>query len=352
MTRIDLNALTQWITAAAAAHPTTLAEHVAERTGQSRRSARRALARLVELQWLVDVGTARRPRHQPGALRQVVQRYSLDGLTEDLPWQRDFAPHFALPGPVQRLVQHAFSELVNNAIDHSGGTHLTVSLRQTASQAQLLVSDNGVGVFGRIAASFAIADPQLAMLELAKGKLTSQPDRHSGQGLFFTSKLADVFDLHANDAAFQQRAWDGRGWCPTRAVAKHGSSIYAAFLLDTPRTIDAVRQAFSHDGQGYGFDRTVVPLRLIASPTCGLESRAQAARVAARLGEFARAEIDFAGVPHIGHAFADELFRVAALRSGGRLGALVPVNASASIAALIQSVRGESRAANGAIAPG
>jgi anti-sigma regulatory factor (Ser/Thr protein kinase) len=36
------------------------------------------------------------------------------------------------------------------------------------------------------------------MLELSKGKLTSEPDRHNGRGLFFTSRLADVFDLHAN----------------------------------------------------------------------------------------------------------------------------------------------------------
>ena len=188
--------------------------------------------------------------------------------------------------------------------------------------------------------TFSIASPALAMLELSKGKLTSQPERHSGEGLFFTSRLADVFDLHANDAAFQQRAWDERGWHPQRALRHAGTSIYAAFAMDTPRTLDAVRRAYSvgnDDPHGVKFSRTVVPLRLITSAFEGLESRAQARRVCARLGEFRRAEIDFGGVASVGHAFADELFRVFGPAQGAL--ELVPVNMTPAVAALVASVR-------------
>ena len=59
----------------------------------------------------------------------------------------------------------------------------------------------------------------IAMLELSKGKLTSAPDRHSGRGLFFTSRLADVFDLHANATAFQYRGWDRRRRLACRSVS-------------------------------------------------------------------------------------------------------------------------------------
>ena len=332
-----LNAITQWISAAALQHPGRLDAEVAARTGLGLRSARRMLARLVELNWLVREGSRRRPRWRPGLLRQVVRRYELCGLEEDLPWALDFAPFFDLPAHLGRLVQHTFCELLNNAIDHSSGSQVTVSLRQTASQVQLLVCDNGVGVFGRIAQDFAIADPSLAMLELSKGKLTSQPQRHSGQGLFFTSRLADVFDLHANAVAFQRRAWDERGWRPQpRALKETGTSVYAAFALDTPRTLESVRQPYSADGGGMDFARTVVPLHLIASEQVGLESRAQARRVHARLAEFARAELDFAGVPTIGQAFADELFRVAAPTRPGL--ELVPVNMSSAVAAMVAGV--------------
>ena len=339
MARLNLNVLTQWITAAAIQHPTRLDAELAERTGTSLRTARRALARLVELNWLERTGTPRRPEYKPGLLRQVVRRYALAGLEEDLPWANDFAPYFALPASVNRMVQHTFCELLNNAIDHSGGTHVTVSLRQTAGHAQLLISDDGRGVFEQIAQTFSIANPALAMLELSKGKLTSQPQRHTGQGLFFASRLADVFDLHANAAAFQQRSWDERGWRTQRALKHTGTSVYASFALDTTRTLDAVRQQYSADGVGAAFERTVVPLRLITSDVIGLDSRAQARRAGARLGEFRRAEIDFGGVEQVSHAFVDELFRVMARAQPGV--DIVPLNMSPAVATLIASVRDE-----------
>lgn len=338
MARLELHALTRWITAAALTHGGHLDAEVMARTGVSQRTARRALKKLIELGWLTNTGTARRPNHRPGVLRQVVHRYALDGLAEDRPWAQDFAPCFAMPPSVNRMVQHAFSELLNNAIDHSGGTHVTVSLRQTASHAQLLVSDNGLGLFQRLADGFGLDDPTQAMLELSKGKLSSQPERHTGQGLFFTSQLADVFDLHANESAFQRRDWQGGGWHPQRALKHEGTSVYAAFALDTTRTLAAVREAHSINGQGVGFDRTRVPLRLMTSSTTGLESRAQARRVAARLHEFQCADLDFDGIGDVGHAFTDELFRVLARAQPGL--ALAPINMTARVAAMVNSIRG------------
>lgn len=338
MARLELHALTRWITAVALARPDQLDADIMARTGVSRRTARRALKSLVALGWLANTGTARRPAYRAGALRQVIHRYALDGLAEDRPWAQDFAPCFAFPAAVNRMVQHAFSELLNNAIDHSGGTHVTVSLRQTAGHAQLLVSDNGHGLFQRLAESFGLDDPQQAMLELSKGKLTSQPDRHSGQGLFFTAQLADVFDLHANEAAFQRRDWQGGGWHPQRALKHEGTSVYAAFALDTTRTLAAVREAHSAGGLGVGFDRTRVPLRLMTSAVTGLESRAQARRVAARLAEFHCADLDFDGIADVGHAFTDELFRVLARTQPALV--LAPMNMNARVAAMVDSVRG------------
>lgn len=337
MARLDLNALTHTITAAALQHPQDLPAHLAQTLQVSRGTARKALQRLVALGWLRREGTARSTPYRPGLLRQVVKRYALAGLQEDTPWSRDFAPCMNLPEAVQRIAQHIFGELLNNAIDHSGGQSVTVSLRQTPSHVQLLVSDDGCGVFDQLARSFALDDPALAMLEISKGKLTSQPARHAGRGLFFTSRLADVFDLHANDTAFQHRLWDGGGWRPGRALKRRGTSVYAAVALDTTRSLDAVLKTYSLDGAGYGFERTVVPLRLMAAPGVGLDSRAQARRIAARLQQFRRAEVDFEGVPAIGHSFADELFRVLPPQIDGV--DLVPMNMTPAVAAMVASVR-------------
>lgn len=338
MARTDLAAATQWITAAAQQHGDRLPEHLMQRLGWTRRRAQALLARLVAAQWLVREGALRKPSWRPGPLRQVVQRYALAGLQEDLPWQRDFAPFFQLPPNVARLAQHAFSELVNNAVDHSGGSHVTVSMRQTPMHLQLLVSDDGRGVFDCIQQTFDIGDADLAMLELAKGKLTSQPERHAGRGLFFTSRLADVFDLHANQLAFQYRGWDRRSWYRGKPMPREGTSIFMAIALDTPRTLDEVLRAHSADGAGYGFDTTQVPLRLIAGgPNTGLESRAQARRVASRLARFRRAEVDFSGIEDVGHGFADELFRIFVRDQPGV--ELVPVGMAPRVAAMVESVR-------------
>ena len=79
-----------------------------------------------------------------------------------------------------------------------------------------------------------------------------------------------------------------------------------------------------------------MPLNLLTSASAGLESRAQARRVAARLNQFRSAEVDFSGVPNIGHGFADELFRVLADPAS----TLIPVNMSPAVAAMVGSVRG------------
>lgn len=332
----DLAAATQWITVAAAQYGSDLPAAVTERTGMSRRRALGLLRRLEAAQWLTCEGTRRRPLWKPGPLRQVVNRYALEGLQEDLPWARDFAPHFALTRSVERMAQHAFGELLNNAVDHSGGTQVTVSMRQTATQLQLLVSDDGCGIFDRIGSAFSITDPTLAMLELSKGKLTSQPERHTGRGLFFTSRLADVFDLHANETAFQYRGWNRRTWHAGRPMARQGTSIYLAIALDTPRTLDAVLRAQSLDGAGYGFDRTQVPLALIPGAATGLDSRAQARRVAGRLASFRCAEVDFTGIAEIGHGFADELFRVFRLQHPDVR--LHPLGMAPGVAAMVASI--------------
>jgi anti-sigma regulatory factor (Ser/Thr protein kinase) len=336
MARIDLTSLTTWVTAAATDHPNELPQRLAQLAGVQRGTALRRLGQLIDLQWLTRTASGRDTRYGPGLLRQIVHHYPLAGLSEDLPWSRDFARYFDLPPNVRRLTQHAFSELLNNAIDHSDGSGVTVSLRQTPSHVQLLVSDDGRGVFDKIRHTYALADVQTAMLELSKGKLTTQPECHTGHGLYFTTRLADVFDLHANEHAYQHRSWEGSGWRASRPMSRQGTSVYVSIALDTPRTLESVMHAHSLDGTGVGFERTAVPLQLVTSEQVGLESRAQARQVAARLTRFRLAEIDFSGIAHIGHSFADELFRVLPQHQAALN--LAPINMSPAVAAMVDSV--------------
>lgn len=88
-------------------------------------------------------------------------------------------------------------------------------------------------------------------------------------------------DLHANEVALQQRAWNGPRWRAQHGLKRDGTSICAAIALDPARTLESVRKACTMGGFGVGFERTVVLLRLITSDLAGLESRAQARRRAA-----------------------------------------------------------------------
>lgn len=338
MARTELAPLTTWITEAALRHGAALADHLADRLAIGRPAAQRLLKRLEAQQWLLAEGRARARRYRPGALRQVVRRYAVDGLQEDVPWRRDFAPCFAWPPEVERMLQHVFTELLNNAIEHSGGSVVSVSLRQTPLQAQLLVSDNGRGLFAQLSQSLGLDDPRLAMLELAKGKLSSAPQRHCGHGLFFASRLADVCEIHANGERFHARAWEHAAWQPGRpgeVARRPGTAVFVSMLLETERSLGAVVRAHSRSGWGADFNRTRVPLRLLANDSAAglLASRAEARRALARIEQFAEAELDFAGIAQVGHGFADELMRV--LGAGAAAGRCRLVGMAPPVAAML-----------------
>src|SRR6185369_9769056 len=108
-----------------------------------------------------------------------------------------------LDGEAQRTVGYAVSEMVNNAIDHSGGRTVEVAIDFAAAGATVIVVlDDGVGVFRRVCEDFGFATPHDAIVQLEKGKLTSDPSRHSGEGLFFTSKVVTQFRLESQNVAW------------------------------------------------------------------------------------------------------------------------------------------------------
>jgi hypothetical protein len=116
----------------------------------------------------------------------VTTDYAIARLDEHTPWMRDVHPVLALKPAVARVAQHVFGELLNNAIDHSGATTVTVSVRQTPTHLHMLVSDDGLGVFTQLARKADLPDARAA-LELAKGRAitpqrcSSASTRSSGQ---------------------------------------------------------------------------------------------------------------------------------------------------------------------------
>ena len=129
----------------------------------------------------------------PGSKFDFVIDSSLD---EDYVWTTSMRPLLSglAPNAVD-IWQFCITEMVNNAIDHSGGTNLTISIEMLPNRYEVEVIDNGIGIFRKIQAELSLADERQAILELAKGKLTTDPQLHSGQGIFFTSRMLDSFTI-------------------------------------------------------------------------------------------------------------------------------------------------------------
>ncbi|HEX4508898.1 MAG TPA: ATP-binding protein, partial [Burkholderiaceae bacterium] len=292
MARIEQSVLTRTITADAQAHPHDLASNLARRHAVTRATILRHLKRLVELGWLErEAGGS--ARFKPGPQREVNLQYPTAGLDEHTPWVRDVQPMLALAPAAARLAQHVFGEILNNAVDHGEATTVNVSIRQTPSHLHLLISDDGVGVFDQLARRAGLADVQRAALELAKGRLTTQPAAHGGRGLFFVARMVEAMNVQSNGQVLQ---WRDRG-ASVRLLAhpleRPGTTVFVSLRLDTDvRTSDAYG-AYGSAQAPLDFSRTQVPLRLLTDAGHALDSRAQARWVVSRLELFATAELDF-----------------------------------------------------------
>ena len=154
-----------------------------------------------------------------------------------------------------------------------------------------------------------------AILELSKGKLTTDPDRHTGQGIFFTSRMLDEFSILSRGAYFSHVATRPVDWILDDDDPDSSTIVTMELDNNTDRTLKEVFDQYS-SGDNYDFSKTVVPLRLAKFGEEKLISRSQAKRALARVERFKSVVFDFAGVEMIGQAFADEIFRIWAKAHG------------------------------------
>lgn len=303
--------LVQTVTVDVAAHPRDLTRHYADRYGISRVAANRYIHKLETEGWIARSGPSTHPVFSPGYRRRVAHLYALDGLEEHVLWEKDFKPFFALTSTVLSIANHGFTEMVNNAIDHSSGKSVLVWMNQTDTQLQIIVSDDGVGIFEKITKSLGLPDLRQALFELSKGKLTTDPSRHSGEGVFFTSRIFDVFDIEANGLTFNHYDSTGLDWLREKhGTFPDGTSVYMSIALGSTRTLNEIYSEFTQAPEDYDFSKTIVPMKLAQYGDEQLVSRSQAKRLIARFDRFRTVILDFDGVQQVGQAFADELFRV------------------------------------------
>ena len=308
-----------------------LARGLMDAFGVSRVTATKALKALVAEAWFESTGGTK-PTYRLGNNRRVIRTYPLPGVEENISWDHDFRPAFELTKNVSGIAQHGFTEMLNNANDHSEGATVTVFMQIKAGRLSILVMDDGVGIFEKITKAMALPDRRLAMLELSKGKFTTDPKNHSGEGIFFTSRMFDQFQVDANDLRYDHDVRERHDWLMEIDRPATGTLVYMSIPVDSPRTTKEVFDAYS-GGDDYGFHKTVVPVRLARVGNENLVSRSQAKRLVARFEGFKTVILDFKDVDEIGQAFADEIFRV--FRASHPEVELVEIHVSAEVQQMI-----------------
>jgi anti-sigma regulatory factor (Ser/Thr protein kinase) len=324
--------------------------HVAQNASKVYRISRQAVNRhiraLVAEGIIRALGSTRARRYEFTAKLHTAS-FLLDGrLEDDRPWVEFVRPLLdGLPENVLGICQYGLTEMVNNAIDHSGGTTVSLSVRRSPVQVELSVADDGVGIFRKIRDSAGLEDEQHAVLELTKGKLTTDPEHHSGEGIFFTSRVFDRFGLASGSLYLGHLPNSGdKDWLLEIKDPMNGTSVRMWLDPKTTRTRKSVFDRFSSPG-GYRFSVTHVPVGLASAGAENFISRSQARRVMARLDLFDDVLLDFEGVPAIGQGFADEVFRVFA-NDHPRI-KLTWVNANAEVEGMIHRAVAERQTVTG-----
>lgn len=317
-----------------AKYPSDISKVTATHFGVTRQAVNKHLQRLVAERAIVEAGNTRNRIYKLATLLEWRETYPItSNLAEDLVWREDVSKVLGgMPDNVLSIWQYGFTEMFNNAIDHSGGTEIYVHVKKTAVDTQIVVMDNGVGIFKKIQTAMNLLDERHAILELAKGKLTTDPQNHTGEGIFFSSRMFDSFDILSGGAYFNHKFGDPFDWVLESNKFNSGTSVWMELNNHTSRTLKKIFDRYSTDND-YGFTKTVVPVRLARYGNENLISRSQAKRLLARVELFKTVVLDFADVPTIGQAFADEIFRVFPTRHPEI--DLMPVNTSSEVRRMI-----------------
>jgi len=152
-------------------------------------------------------------------------------------------------------------------------------------------------------------------MELSKGKLTTDPDNHTGEGIFFTSRMFDEFEIESkglNYSHYDESSFDFLFDSPFE-MEEIGTMVVMVIKISSERLIRNVFNEFTEDLYEEGtsqFNKTVIPVKLAIYGNEKLVSRSQAKRLLTRIEKFQHVIFDFEDITMIGQAFADEIFRV------------------------------------------
>lgn len=237
-----------------------------------------------------------------------------------------------LPQNVQSIWEYTFSEMINNVMDHSEAENVRIIVEQDYMNTTVFIQDDGIGIFEKIKDYFKMDTIDDAICELFKGKLTTDSRNHSGEGIFFSSKMMDGFFILSSGKIFTNNKFDDSRIMDIANRKIPGTCVIMSLSNFTQKQAHEVFDSFS-DADG-GFTRTRIPLKNIfdAAPV----SRSQAKRICNRLEKFQEVELDFEDLEWMGQGFAHQIF-VVFERANPQI-KIIPINMNEAVAKMYHHV--------------
>lgn len=297
------------------------ADSLEKELGYSRQYTVRLLNRLISQNEIHRRGKTRAAKYFPGKASADISRLELikerQGLSEYTVLE-EVMKRMPLNARLNRncrsIFEYAFTEMLNNAIDHSQGMKVWITVEVDHSNVTFIIKDLGIGAITSIRQGFEINDDFLALEHLFKGRQTTAPEAHSGQGIFFTSKVVDTFKIATSRMEFTIDNIRGDEFL-RHARQRKGTTVTCQVKINTRRKIKDVFDRYT--GDDYEFNQNIVKINL--SKHERLMSRSEAKRLLLGLDEYSVLDFNFKNVAEVGQGFCDEIFRVYANRNPGKV---------------------------------
>jgi len=210
---------------------------------------------------------------------------------------------------VYSIFRYAFLEMLNNAIEHSRSKTIDIEIFKSGNNLIFIVQDYGIGVYRNVMKKRRLTSELEAMQDILKGKTTTLPANHSGEGIFFTSKVSDVFILDSYSLRLRVDNLINDIFYEELEKELVGTKVTFILDLDSQKSSEGIFVEYQDPSHG-GFDKTEIRVKLFAGGSIYV-SRSQARRIMEGLGgKFKTIILDYDKVPTIGQAFADEIYRV------------------------------------------
>jgi anti-sigma regulatory factor (Ser/Thr protein kinase) len=288
---------------------------VARKLGISRQAVNKHMKSLVAAGKIVREGSTRNTIYRfPSDDREegaagYHKRFSSENLEEDQVFE-EISIRMNLQSELNDrcydIVRYAFTEVMNNAVDHSGSRQIEAAVNLYAYDLQFTVRDFGVGIFRHIADSYHLQDEYNAIGWLMKGKQTTMPERHAGEGLFFTTKIGDIVTIRSHRLVLELLNDKDDLYTGKKSWIK-GTEVSFTIKRRTRKRLKALFDEYAPEEYDYQFSRTRVQVKLSQK---SYMSRSEGRRLVSGLDAFHEVVFDFRGVLSIGQAFSDEVFRV------------------------------------------